>query len=295
MSALVRRACIDIGSNTTRLLVAQCDGERLLEVHQERAFTRIGRALSGEGTISAAKIAEVVEVVTAQLRTARSLGATDVAAVATASLRRAGNAAELVAAIRAGCGVEADVLSGEEEARLAFVGAARTLGRSPDGLLGVVDVGGGSSELIVGTAPDAISWCRSFELGSGDLEQSLRSDPPTTQELDRARERLGAAFGGVEVPRPEVAVAVGGSANSLRRLAGPLLDPPAFARSLRVLCALPAAEVARRFTLDLERVQLLPAGLLILQAASELFGRSLEIGHGGVREGVLLERGRHDG
>ena len=74
----MRRACIDIGSNTTRLLVAECDGEHLLEIHQERAFTRISRGLREDGTISAAKIAEVVETVAEQLRLARELGSEDV-------------------------------------------------------------------------------------------------------------------------------------------------------------------------------------------------------------------------
>jgi exopolyphosphatase / guanosine-5'-triphosphate,3'-diphosphate pyrophosphatase len=82
---------------------------------------------------------------------------------------------------------------------------------------------------------------------------------------------------------------VGGSATSLHRLAGPLLDSAAFGRCLQLLCAERASEVARRFALDLERVRLLPAGLLILQAASERFGASLQIGRGGLREGILLE------
>jgi exopolyphosphatase/guanosine-5'-triphosphate,3'-diphosphate pyrophosphatase len=82
---------------------------------------------------------------------------------------------------------------------------------------------------------------------------------------------------------------VGGSATSLRRFAGPVLDASAIGRSLALLCAEPAAQVARRFALDRERVRLLPAGLLILQATSELFGTSLQLGRGGLREGVLLE------
>jgi exopolyphosphatase / guanosine-5'-triphosphate,3'-diphosphate pyrophosphatase len=285
----VRRACIDIGSNTTRLLVAECDGESLLELHQERAFTRIGRGMEGDGTIAPAKIAEVVEIVVAQLRNARELGAVDVRGVATAAIRRAGNGPTLVEAIRSACGLGVEILSGEQEARLAFLGAARTLGHVPVGLLGVVDVGGGSSELVVGTAPDQVNWCTSFGLGSGDLADGcLRSDPPSADELSAAHARVVQALEGLEAPHPVEAVAVGGSATSLRRLVGPLLDPEAFKRTLRLLASERAAEVARRFALDLERVRLLPAGLLILQAASELFGTSLQIGRGGVREGVLL-------
>jgi exopolyphosphatase/guanosine-5'-triphosphate,3'-diphosphate pyrophosphatase len=286
----VRRACIDIGSNTTRLLVAECDGPRLLEVHQERAFTRIGRGLDPDGAISTGKIAEVAEVVAEQVRIAGELGSVAVHGVATAAIRRAVNGAALVAAIREASGLAVAILSGAEEARLAFVGAARTLGRSPAGALGVVDVGGGSSELVVGAAPDKISWSSSVQLGSGDLAaEFLLSDPPSAAELDRARAHVAAVFNGLEVPRPAEAVAVGGSAASLQRVAGPLLDADGFRRAHELLAAGRATELARRFALDRERVRLLPAGLLILQAASELFGVALEIGRGGIREGVLLE------
>jgi exopolyphosphatase / guanosine-5'-triphosphate,3'-diphosphate pyrophosphatase len=286
----VRRACIDIGSNTTRLLVADCDDDRLAEVHQERSFTRLGRGVGLDGTIGSAKIAEVVAVVAAQLRRAQELGAQQVLGVATAAIRRAGNGAALVAAIRGTCGLEVEILSGDDEARLAFVGAARMLGHIPSGELGVVDVGGGSSELVVGTVPDRVSWCTSFGVGSGDLyDECLHSDPPSGAELQRAREHVDRVILGLEVPHPAEAVAVGGSATSLRLLAGPLLDARGFKDCLDRLVGQPASQLARSFGLDVQRVRLLPAGLLILQAASELFGVALQIGRGGVREGVLLE------
>jgi exopolyphosphatase/guanosine-5'-triphosphate,3'-diphosphate pyrophosphatase len=288
----VRRACIDIGSNTTRLLVAESDGEVLLEVHQERVFTHIGRGLARDGTIGPNKIAEVVAVVSEQYRLARDLGSADVQAVATAAIRQASNGTELVEAIDRACGLPVRILSEEDEARLAFVGAARTLGHVPSGQLGVVDVGGRSSELVVGRAPDQVSWCSSIPIGSGELaDRCLRSDPPSPDELRAARAAVDGALDGLAVPRPGEAVAVGGSATSLRRLSGPLLDGEAFAHSLRLLCSERAVDVARRFALDLERVRLLPAGLLILQAASELFGAALQIGRGGLREGILLEAG----
>jgi exopolyphosphatase/guanosine-5'-triphosphate,3'-diphosphate pyrophosphatase len=286
----VRWACIDIGSNTTRLLVAECDGEHLVVVHQERVFTRIGRELSRDGTIDEAKIAEVVAVVSGQLRSAHAHGAGDVRCVATAAIRGAENGAALAAAIRATCGLTVAILTSDEEARLAFVGAARMLGHTPAGELGVVDVGGGSSELVIGSAPDQVRWCASFSVGSGALADGcLHSDPPSAAELAQARAQISRALTGLEVPRPSEAVAVGGSATSMRRLAGPLLDADAFARSLRLLATERAAEIASRFAIDLERVRLLPAGLLILEATSKLFGAALQIGRGGIREGVLLE------
>jgi exopolyphosphatase/guanosine-5'-triphosphate,3'-diphosphate pyrophosphatase len=288
----MRRACIDIGSNTTRLLVAECEADQLHEVHQDRAFTQIGRGIAGDGTIDASKIAEVVDVVAAQLEHARELGSREVLGVATAAIRRAANGAELVSAIESACGLRVRILSGEEEARLAFVGAAGTLGHRPAGALGVVDVGGGSSEIVVGTAPHEIGWWFSFAIGSGDLaDRYLRSDPPMAAELAAARACIASALDGVEVPPTLEAVAVGGSATSLRRLAGSLLDVAAFERSFGLLAAERAVEVARRFALDLERVRLLPAGLLILEAVSNLFGTALQVGRGGIREGVLLQAG----
>jgi exopolyphosphatase/guanosine-5'-triphosphate,3'-diphosphate pyrophosphatase len=286
----VRRACIDIGSNTTRLLVADCDGERLVEVHQERAFTHVRRALTPSEEIEADKIDEVVAVVTRQLQRARELGADEVLGVATAAVRHATNGDALVAAVRETCGLEVAVLSAEEEARLAFTGAARTLGYAPAGRLGVVDVGGGSSELVVGTAPDRIDWYASLPVGSGQLtDECLPSDPPSAEEIARAGQRISEALEGVQPPPTACVVAVGGSATSLRRIAGPLLDAGAFARVLTLLATERATEVAQRFELDADRVRLLSAGLLILQAAAERFGAPLEVGRGGLREGLLLE------
>ena len=256
----MRRACIDIGSNTTRLLVAECEADHLHEIRQERAFTRIGRGIAGDGTIDQAKIAEVVDVVSGQLAHARELGASEVIGVGTAAIRRAANGSELVRAIESACGLRVRILSGQEEARLAFVGAAATLGHRPLGALGVVDVGGGSSEIVVGTAPHSVGWWFSFAIGSGDLaERYLRSDPPMAEEFASARARVAAALEGIEAPPPLEAVAVGGSATSLRRLAGSSLDRAAFERAFTVLTAERAVEVARRFALDLERVRLLPA------------------------------------
>jgi exopolyphosphatase/guanosine-5'-triphosphate,3'-diphosphate pyrophosphatase len=286
----LRHACIDIGSNTTRLLVADCQGGELVAVHQERAFTHLGRGRLDDGTITHHKLEEVTGVVAAQLARARELGATDVRGIATAAIRRAPNGGELASTIRDACGLEVEVLTGEQEARLAFLGASRTLGHAPEGELGVVDVGGGSSELVVGTLPDGVRWSASFGLGSGDLTDSqLHSDPPSELELAEARSVIDRELSGLEVPHPTEAVAVGGSAASLRRVAGPLLDADAFGGALQLLCAEPARVIARLFELDIERVRLLPAGLLILQAAAELFAAPLRVGLGGIREGLLLE------
>jgi exopolyphosphatase/guanosine-5'-triphosphate,3'-diphosphate pyrophosphatase len=286
----VRCACIDIGSNTTRLLVADRDGDRLHEVHQERAFTHVRRGMTPGKEIRDEKVAEVATVVAAQLQAALELGAVEVRGVATAAVRRAANRDALVAAVRRSCGLEVEILTAAEEARLAFAGAARTLGYDPAGPLGVVDAGGGSCEIVVGTVPDSVSWFSSSDVGSGVVaDECLRSDPPSAEDLSRARARVREALHGVHPPATARVVAVGGSATSLRRIAGPVLDADTIARMLAQLAGARAAELARRFALDEDRARLLPAALLILEAAAALFGAPLEVANGGLREGLLLE------
>src|SRR5215207_1229080 len=126
-------ACIDIGSNTTRLLVAQPADGQLREVMQQRAFTRLGKGLRRDEAIPEDKLDEVARVVATQVRLAEELGASELRAVATAAIRRAGNGGALCAAVRERSGVEVEVLDGDEEARLAFVGATKTLGHQIDG------------------------------------------------------------------------------------------------------------------------------------------------------------------
>src|SRR5215203_3316096 len=122
----MRCACIDIGSNTTRLLVADAARGRLIPVLEQRAFTRIGRRIDADGAIPEATIA----------------------------------------AIGARAGVDVAVLAPDDEGRLAFAGATRTLERPPDGTIAVVDVGGMSTEIAVGTMADGVLWLRSFAIGS---------------------------------------------------------------------------------------------------------------------------------
>jgi exopolyphosphatase/guanosine-5'-triphosphate,3'-diphosphate pyrophosphatase len=287
--------CIDIGTNTTRVLVAEARDGRLTEVLQHKAFTRLGRGLKAGGTISAAKIEETARIVAEQRELVERLGAAQLRTVATAVIRRAANKREFCAAMRERGGVDVCVLDGEEEARLAFLGATRTLGMPLPGRVGVVDVGGGSTEIAVGTVAGGVEWWASFDFGSGFLADSyLHSDPPGAAELQAVRAHAAGALDGVAPPAVAMAVAVGGSAASLRRLVGAVLEPETLQRALRVLSEAPAAEVARRFDLDAERVKLLPAGILALDAASHVLGQPLQIGRGGLRGGVLLDLSSRD-
>jgi exopolyphosphatase/guanosine-5'-triphosphate,3'-diphosphate pyrophosphatase len=282
-------ACIDIGSNTTRVLVADVVEGRLREVLQQRAFTRIGKGLKG-GEIPGEKIAEVARVVAAQRAVVEQIGCVALRVVATAAIRNADNAAEFTATLRSEGGVDVEVLDGAEEARLAFAGATRTLGEPLAGSVGVVDVGGGSTELAIGTLAGGATWSESFRVGSGLLTDHFRrADPPSAAELHAMREYAHGVFEGLDLSPVGAAVAVGGSAASLRRLVGATLDGDSLQRAMQVLAAEPADVVAERFSIDRERVLLMPAGLTVLDAAGAAFGRPLKIGRGGLREGVIFE------
>ena len=285
----MRCACIDIGSNTTRLLVAEVAHGRLVPVLEERVFTSIGRRFDARGAIAEPAIAEAVEVVSAHCSIAAVAGALRVRVVATAAIRNAANRDALVAALRERAGVEVCVLSADDEGRLAFAGATRTLERPPSGTIAVVDVGGMSTEIAIGTMAGGVEWQRSFEIGSGRLAVRCRADPPSSADLDAMNAAADAAFAAAEVPRVDHAVAVGGSAASLPKLVGPVLDDAALERAIGTLRSAPAAVVARRNGLAPERAVLLPAGILVLAAAARTLGMPLRIGRGGLREGVVLE------
>jgi exopolyphosphatase/guanosine-5'-triphosphate,3'-diphosphate pyrophosphatase len=288
----MRCACIDIGSNTTRLLVADVAQGRLAPVVQQRSFTRIGRAIAVDGAIPRALIEHVAEVVATQREVASVAGAEHLRVVATAAIRRALNRDELLAALREQAGVEVTVVPGDHEARLAFAGATRTLESPPAGTIAVVDVGGMSTEIAVGTMAGGVTWARSYAIGSSALAAGCHEDPPSVGDMATMRAAARGAFAGcgdAHIPAADHAIAVGGSAASLPTLVGPVLDRAALERALGVLTSAPAEEIARMHDLAPERTQLLPAGILVLGAAAERLGRPLRIGRGGLREGVILE------
>jgi exopolyphosphatase/guanosine-5'-triphosphate,3'-diphosphate pyrophosphatase len=284
-------AAIDIGSNTTRMLVAEPKDGQLTKVMEQRTYTRIGKSRDNKGRISKEKAEEVAEVVETQVRLARELGAQQFRAVATAAIREAPNRDEVVDLIRERAGIPIEIISGEEEGRLAFIGATKALGHPIEGHIAVVDVGGGSTEIITGSVPGGVEEVMSWSIGSSSIaDELIESDPPSASEIRRIRDRIEDEFSGVEFERlPDQVVAVGGSATSLRRLVGVVLEYETLERGIRVLCGDTAAEVARQFELDPLRVKILPTGVLILEKISELLAQPLQIGKGGVREGMVLD------
>jgi exopolyphosphatase/guanosine-5'-triphosphate,3'-diphosphate pyrophosphatase len=283
-------ACIDVGSNTTRLLVAELRGGELRELTSQRAFTQLGRCVLEEGKLTRAKIAETADTVAGQAQIARDLGVLAIDVVGTAVVRDAPNREELEAAVGKAAGVPMRVLDGEEEARLAFKGVSGTLTGPVDGRLVVVDVGGWSTEVVLGTRAAGVTWSQSYRLGSGLLaDVYFHHDPPDTRELAAVTAHVSEVLAPLDLARPDRAVAVGGSATSVRRIVGRELSRNALERSLELLSRSSCNEVAARIDLHPERVRLMPAGIAIMHELARRLDTELELGNGGLREGVVLE------
>jgi exopolyphosphatase/guanosine-5'-triphosphate,3'-diphosphate pyrophosphatase len=219
-----RRAAIDIGTNSTRLLVADVSGGDVREVVRRTIVTRLGEGLGATGRLSDASMARTRDVVADYLQMTREHEAGSVRAVATSAARDAGNGEEFLASV-ARLGLEPEIVSGSREAFLSFLGAA--YGLSEQRTL-VCDVGGGSTELIIGSAaedekePVRVETARSVDVGSRRvMEMFLKSDPPAASELSAASEWIAEQFrpffDGLR-DHPRRMVSVGGTATTLSAL-----------------------------------------------------------------------------
>jgi len=181
-----RRAVIDVGTNSVKLLVADVAGSRITPVAEESNQTRLGAGFYATRRLQPAAIAKTAAAAAGYSATAAKLGATSVRLIGTSAARDALNAAELAAAIRQQSGLPIQILSGEDEAEWVFRGVA-----SDPKLAGlpvlILDVGGGSTEFIVGEN-SVPRFCRSYALGTVRLLEQLQpGDPPGLDALDRCR------------------------------------------------------------------------------------------------------------
>ncbi|HWV84116.1 MAG TPA: hypothetical protein VNZ62_01620, partial [Capillimicrobium sp.] len=144
-------------------------------------------------------------------------------------------------------------------------------------------------ELAVGTLDGGVTWSTSVPVGSAGLvDEHVRGDPPSAAELAALRTAAATAFASVRPPPADLALAVGGSATTMHRLCGAVLDEAALDAALGAVTAGPCEEVARRHALDAERVRLLPGGLVVLEQATRILGAPLAVSRGGLREGIIL-------
>jgi len=274
----MRIGVIDVGSNTTRLLVASAVRDGLVPLDSEKVRLSLGEEIERHGTVSAVHVAAAAKAVRAMASTARRRRVASLDVFLTAPGRQAGNATELVAALSRAAGVQARVLTKNEEGTLAYRGALLTADIALPSRVAVCDVGGASTEIAVGSPAGEPDWIESVDLGSVRL---------TTRAADMRTEAED-AFAGLRPPRVEAALAVGGSARAARRLVGEELGEAELAEALGIVDTTSPREVARRFGVDRARAEILPAGIILLAEVQRRLGVPLHVCGGGIREGAVL-------
>jgi exopolyphosphatase/guanosine-5'-triphosphate,3'-diphosphate pyrophosphatase len=285
---VMRVGIIDVGSNTVRLLVATCAGNRLVPLLERRQFLGLGEEVENYGWISEVKLRETAWCVREQAAEARAQAAHHVEVVVTAPGRQSANAGELVAALAAAARASVRVLGAEEEGRLAYFGVLAGLDAVPESLA-VCDLGGGSTELVVGT-PAGPAWERSIDLGAVRLMHRLElDDPPGSDVLPAARREAHEMINGIAPPLPKAAYVTGGTARALRKVAGRKLGAKQLERAEALLCRRSSDEIAERFEIDPRRARTLLAGCLILAEVQARLAIPLEVAKTGLREGAALE------
>ena len=306
---MARVAAIDCGTNSIRLLVADVSESGLRDVHREMRVVRLGQGVDATGVLAPDGIERTRVALADYTAILLRTGTQRTRMVATSATRDAANRDDFFAMVRATLGAEAEVISGDEEARLSFAGAVGDL-EPDDGPFVVADVGGGSTEIVVGerTADGAVvHGARSVDVGCVRLtERCLPDDPPTAEQVDKARAVtagiLAGAFDAVPVEGVRTWVGVAGTVTTLSALAMglPAYDPeaihlsrlslPDLHRVTSSLLAMPRAERAALGPMHPGRVDVIGGGAIVVEElARELHARA------GITELVASEHDILDG
>ena len=303
----MRLGVLDIGSNTVHLLVVDAhQGAAPLPAWKSKITLRLAEHLGDDGRIDRDARDALTAFAGQARQTAEDLGVTEFLAFATSAVRDAPNGLEVLDAVRERTGIEVEVLSGEEEARLTFLAVRRWFGWSAGRIL-VLDIGGGSLELASG-ADEEPDVAISLPLGAGRLTRDLLpGDPPSEEAVREARRAVRASLGAVigrllRAGDPRLCVATSKTFRQLARIAGaaPSSDGYYVRRTLSrddvrawvpKLAAMSSAERARLPGVSESRAPQLLAGAIVTEAAMDLLGiPELEIGPWALREGVILRR-----
>jgi exopolyphosphatase/guanosine-5'-triphosphate,3'-diphosphate pyrophosphatase len=303
----VRLAVLDVGSNTVHLLVVDAhEGARPLPAHSDKAELRLAEHLTDDGHIDDTGQARLIECVQHALEVAEDRGTEDLVAFATSALRDAPNGPEVLAAVRDETGVDLEVLTGNDEARLTFLAVRRWFGWS-SGRLMVIDIGGGSLELAAGIdeLPDAVA---SLPLGAGRLTRTmLPGDPPSGSDVRALRKHVRAQVAGKLRPFETLGEAdhVVGTSKTFKQLAR-LAGAPGAEEGERVPRMLSLADLDKwvpklaAMTYD-ERAELpgvstgrapqLLAGAIVAEAVMSLLDvEEVQVCPWALREGIILRR-----
>jgi len=275
-------AVIDVGSHTVRLLVASREEGELRALREQKAALGLGVEIEQHGRISDTKLHETFA------RSAREAGAVRIETIVTAPGRQSENGPALVELLAEATRTPIRILSPDEEGRLAFDGAVQGAELVAD-TIAVIDVGGGSTEVVVGTPAGGPVWVRSVDIGALRLTgRSLAMDPPSARCLERAMREVEQELAPFTPPLPQAALAAGGTARALRKLVGSTLRPGELDAALELLSEQKSGRIAKAFGIERNRARTLAAGAVILQALQHRLGVPLEVSRTGLREGAVL-------
>jgi exopolyphosphatase / guanosine-5'-triphosphate,3'-diphosphate pyrophosphatase len=286
MDTAMRVAVVDIGTNSTRMLLADVAGPHVEEVERRTTVTNMGRGVDHTGLICSEAIEDVCSVVADYKARYEEMGAERLIAIATSAVRDAVNGEAFIAELRERFGIDARLLTGEEEAHLTYLGA--TAQRPAEDPTLVFDIGGGSTELIVGSGNE-VGFHTSLQAGTiRQSERHLTSDPPDPHELEDLaadiRNLIERATAAHPDARPSHAIAVAGTPTSLAaidqqlepydpgRVHGYHLAMKRIQRMLSRLSSLPLAERLRVPGLHPGRAPTIVAGTVILVQVMRAFG-----------------------
>ena len=274
-------------------MVASPNGPLLETVFDDSRFVRLGKGVNASGRLDPAREEAAIAAMSDLMAEAKERGVNSVRVVATSAVRDAANRQEFVDKARDELDIEVEILSGDAEARLTYLGA--TLGMAHDGGAMVCDIGGGSVELIDAEA-GTIRWAKSLQLGCGRLtELFVHQDPPTTEERSAIDARFTEAIRSLPSANPDLVVFTGGTASHVAYLSGreTMTSEIALSEVQRledIVYSLPASEVASRYTVKPERAEVLPAGITSLLAVARYYDVDpVRITRGGIREGVIID------
>ncbi len=302
----MRVAVVDIGSNSTRLYVAEiADGRVEAELEHISNVTRLGSGVDRDGRLAADAMERVYKVLGEYERLIESHGAERRIAVLTSAVRDASNGREFAEEVERRYGFRAHVLSGEEEANLTFLGATSARDPSDSTVTLVVDIGGGSTEYVIGSGREAEFHVSNQAGVVRQTERHIHDDPPPREELDAlARDAREILAGGVpDARRAGVrhAIAVAGTATSLAAIAqdldpydpdqveGYVLHRERCEEILARLAALPLSERREVRGLHPDRAPTIVAGAIILLETMSLFGlERVEVSEHDILRGAAL-------
>jgi exopolyphosphatase / guanosine-5'-triphosphate,3'-diphosphate pyrophosphatase len=300
---MARVAAVDIGTNSTRLLVADVNDGHIADVERETRVTRLGEGVDERRRLLPVPIARVRNTLSDYRRTLEELGAERTLAIATSAIRDAENGEAFLGEVEWSYGFATRLLSGHDEALMTFRGVTseRTVATGTV----IVDIGGGSTELVAGE-PDGVRWHDSLDIGSVRLtERFLHSDPPSAEELEACAQAVQALFA-ERVPddireRTTAAVGVAGTITSIAALAlglqqynaervhGSRLTATALREQLDRLAAVPVSERRTMRPLDPERAAVIVAGAVIAREMLSFFGLdALEVSERDILDGAAL-------